>query len=82
MLREMLKRLELGGGGDILQEMAADVLAGRISLRSAVSASCYADVLEAGMVRFAQWYETQSSEEIARSVDDVAQLLNINAGLD
>ncbi|MEV4442311.1 hypothetical protein AB0K09_25545 [Streptomyces sp. NPDC049577] len=40
-----LRELAAGGAGDVLQEMARDILSGRLGLRAALRVGAYADAL-------------------------------------
>lgn len=44
-LRGSLQRLAQGGGGEVVQEMAKEVLAGRLGLRDAMRNSAYREAL-------------------------------------
>lgn len=43
-----LRRLEEGAGGPAMQELARDVLAGRVSLREAANSGAYAEAFRDG----------------------------------
>ncbi|MEV4739187.1 hypothetical protein [Streptomyces sp. NPDC049555] len=51
VVHDALRQLATGGAGDVLQEMAREVLAGRTGLREALQVGAYADAL---MERFVQ----------------------------
>ncbi|GAA2721068.1 MULTISPECIES: hypothetical protein [Streptomyces] len=51
VVHDALRQLAAGSAGDVLQEMAREVLAGRTGLREAVQVGAYADAL---LERFVQ----------------------------
>lgn len=61
LLRRSLQRLQEGAGGPELQEMARDVLAGRIGLRVAAAYDCYQPALRAEFERYRQWHHDTSA---------------------
>jgi hypothetical protein len=62
-VKEGLQRLSKGAGGQDLQEMAQELLAGRTSLRTVGSSSAYAAQLTAATAAFLQWRAELSPEE-------------------
>jgi hypothetical protein len=73
LLHESLKKLEQGAGGPDMQEMAADVLAGRIGLREAANSSAYAEAFRESMTRLQSWMEEVGPEEVDRMAAEAAQ---------
>lgn len=57
LLRASLGRLASGAAGELLQEMARDVLAGRIALRQALTSDAYGSDFVDGFTRFWERYE-------------------------
>ncbi|MDG4857179.1 hypothetical protein P8605_03250 [Streptomyces sp. T-3] len=63
-LRKALQKLaDSPSGNGALQEMAREVLAGRIGLREAVQVGAYSEALGEGMLRVQEAMDRQSSEE-------------------
>ncbi|MFJ4848759.1 MULTISPECIES: hypothetical protein [unclassified Streptomyces] len=66
VLREQLRRLAKGGAGDpVLQEMAAEVLAGRVGLREALRIPAYAEALGERVRAFRRTWAEMSPQERA-----------------
>lgn len=63
LLRKSLQQLAGGGAGEALQEMARDVLAGRIGLRQAVEVSAYGEALAERAQSFTDEWDEKSEEE-------------------
>lgn len=66
LVHESLKALERGAGGPAMQELARDVLAGRIGLREAANSSAYAEAFQESMARLRQWQDEVGPEEVNR----------------
>ncbi|MBB1245205.1 hypothetical protein GL263_16730 [Streptomyces durbertensis] len=63
LLRKSLETLAGGGAGPVLQEMARDVLAGRMGLRDAARSGAYAEAMVDGAQQFmAEWDEKSEAE--------------------
>lgn len=75
-LEGILRQLEAGVGGELLQEMARDVLAGRVGLREAVTSEAYRDVFESNMVKFLAWYDQLSMDQIDQLASAAESYLN------
>jgi hypothetical protein len=73
LLLESLKKLEDGAGGPVMQEMARDVLAGRIGLREAANSSAYADAFQESMRAFQRWADEVGPEELQRAAEGAEQ---------
>lgn len=63
VLRESLRHLATGAAGPALQEMANDVLDGRITLREAVRHDHYAAALTERLDAFTEWHDSLSPQE-------------------
>ncbi|MFG2135857.1 hypothetical protein [Streptomyces sp. NPDC048650] len=63
LLRKQLEGLAEGKGGDVLGEMAKEVLSGRIGLREAVTVGAYQEELAAGIGKFQQKWDEMSEAE-------------------
>jgi hypothetical protein len=82
VLRASLERLANGTGGELLQEMARDVLAGRLDLRQAALSDVYGSGLFDSFTNFWEHYERLSptdQEQLAQAAD--AQLADIRDGI-
>ncbi|MCK1794503.1 hypothetical protein MTQ01_00355 [Streptomyces sp. XM4193] len=62
-LRLTLEKLAEGGAGETTQEMAREVLSGRIGLRQAVTVPAYSEALVQGMQPFKEKWEELSDSE-------------------
>lgn len=58
-LRSALTRLAAGAGGPDLREMAAEVLAGRVTLRGAVLSGAYCEALRPAVEQLMQWTDAR-----------------------
>jgi hypothetical protein len=63
VLRESLRRLADGAGGAELQEMARDVVDGRVEFRTAMLSSAYSAAILEKARSFATWFDDLSSDE-------------------
>ena len=68
-LRDSLRTLAGGGAGAALQEMARDVLDGRIGLREAVRAPAYAEALGERVAEARRAWERIPAEERERQLE-------------
>lgn len=75
LLRRSLERLQNGAAGPALQEMARDVLAGRIGLRDATGYAYYQEALTAEATRYQQWRDQAGEAEVADAVRRARQTL-------
>lgn len=70
LLRKSLQQLAGGGAGDALQEMAREVLSGRVGLRDAVGVSAYGEALaECGQSFKDEWDEKSENEREAMAAE-------------
>lgn len=63
LLRKSLQQLAGGGAGEALQEMAREVLSGRVGLREAVQISAYGDALAERAQSFKDEWDEKSEQE-------------------
>jgi len=75
LLRDSLRALAGGSGGPALQEMARDVLAGRIGLRDAALSSYYGAELLPHAEKSVQRWQRLSDEERARLIASGAKAM-------
>lgn len=62
-LRKQLQQLAQGGAGGTLQEMAREVLSGRVGLREAMRVPAYAEALGERVRTFREAWERMTPEE-------------------
>lgn len=74
-LHGALQKLASGSAGDVLQEMARDVLTGRVGLRDAVRVGAYAEALGEGTRALRTAWQELPEEERARYVDEARRAL-------
>ncbi|MCF3104959.1 hypothetical protein IPZ58_25710 [Streptomyces roseoverticillatus] len=74
-LHSALQRLAGGCAGDVLQEMARDVLTGRVGLRDAVRVGAYAEALGEGTRALRTAWQALPEEERARRLDEARRAL-------
>lgn len=72
-LKVLLRRLRNGRGGTVLQEMARDVLAGRIDPRMAANSDVYGEELSQRAEGFVRWYENLTPGERERIAGQVSR---------
>ncbi|MFG2399087.1 hypothetical protein [Streptomyces lydicus] len=75
MLRKQLEVLADGKGGEVLAEMAREVLSGRIGLREAVQVGAYEEELVRNVGSFQQKWDEMSAEERAHAEKEGARFL-------
>ncbi len=75
VVHDALRELATGSAGDVLQEMARDVLAGRIGLREAVCVRAYADVLTERLETARAAWERVPPQERERQTAEARRLL-------
>ncbi|MEU4212026.1 hypothetical protein AB0F13_18800 [Streptomyces sp. NPDC026206] len=76
VVHKALQHLAAGGAGDVLQEMAREVLSGRVGLREAVRVGAYADALgEHAHVARRAW-EDMPEEQRERSLAEARRSLD------
>jgi hypothetical protein len=75
LLRKALQQLSDGGAGEALQEMAREVLSGRMGLRDAVSHSAYGEELIAKNASFREEWESMSEREREELAEQGHQLI-------
>ncbi|UQA95878.1 hypothetical protein [Streptomyces halobius] len=63
VLRKALEQLAGGGAGEALQEMAKEVLSGRIGLRDAVNVSAYSEAITENSQHFMREWEQLPEKE-------------------
>ncbi|MFE5870500.1 hypothetical protein ACFQ6V_17905 [Streptomyces roseifaciens] len=80
VLHGMLQRLAAGSGGDALQEMAREVLTGRIGLRDAVRVGTYAEALGEGVRALSAAWRALPEEERARYAEEARRTLDAPRG--
>lgn len=73
--KEALQHLADGVAGPTLAEMARDILAGRIDLRTVARSQAYADDLTDAIHRFQQWQERLTPDEREQLLDTAQRLL-------
>ncbi|MEU1814336.1 HMG-box domain-containing protein [Streptomyces roseifaciens] len=79
-LHGVLQRLAAGGAGGALQEMAREVLTGRIGLRDAVRVGTYAEALGEGVRALSEAWRALPEEERARYADEARRTLDAPRG--
>ncbi|MFT9475471.1 hypothetical protein [Streptomyces sp. 11-1-2] len=62
-LRKQLKELAGGGAGPVLQEMARELLSGRVGFREALRVPAYSEALGERIRKFHEAWERMSPEE-------------------
>ncbi|WP_310729172.1 hypothetical protein [Streptomyces sp. N2A] len=75
VLRKQLEALADGKGGDVLAEMAREVLSGRIGLREAVRVGAYEEELVQNVGKFQQKWDEMSAEERSQAEKEGARFL-------
>ncbi|MFJ6606824.1 hypothetical protein [Streptomyces lydicus] len=75
MLRKQLEVLADGKGGEVLAEMAREVLSGRIGLREAVQVGAYEEELVRNVGSFQQKWDEMSAEERAHAEKEGTRFL-------
>jgi flagellar biosynthesis component FlhA len=73
-VKDSLERLKNGAGGPELQEIARDLLEGRISLRDLTRTSVYSNVLMDQMQRHKEWQTdltAEQREQLEREVQEM-----------
>ncbi|QLE71591.1 hypothetical protein FGW37_08240 [Streptomyces rectiverticillatus] len=79
-LHGVLQRLAAGSAGGALQEMAREVLTGRIGLRDAVRVGTYAEALGEGTRALCAAWRALPEEERARYADEARRTLAAPGG--
>ncbi|WKU44347.1 hypothetical protein Q3V23_09770 [Streptomyces sp. VNUA116] len=74
-LHGALQKLASGSAGAVLQEMARDVLTGRVGLRDAVRVGAYAEALGEGTRALRAAWQALPEEERARRLDEARRAL-------
>lgn len=75
LVHEALGRLADGSGGDVLREMAREVLSGRVGLHQALSVGAYADVLGERVRAAQEDWERLPQDERERQLTEARHLL-------
>jgi hypothetical protein len=75
-LRKQLQQLAGGEAGSVLQEMAKEVLSGRIGLRDALRVSAYAEALGERVHTFREDWQRMSPEERNAQQDEARRFLD------
>ncbi|WP_432000023.1 hypothetical protein [Streptomyces sioyaensis] len=75
VLRKQLEVLADGKGGDVLGEMAKEVLSGRIGLREAVRVGAYEEELVRNVEKFQHSWDEMSEEERSNAEKEGAKFL-------
>ncbi|MEU9503122.1 hypothetical protein [Streptomyces sp. NPDC048196] len=75
VLRKQLEVLADGKGGDVLAEMAREVLSGRMGLREAVRVGAYEEELVQNVGKFQQRWDEMSAEERSQAEKEGARFL-------
>ncbi|MGW7573993.1 hypothetical protein [Streptomyces sp. NPDC054765] len=75
VLRKQLEVLADGKGGQVLAEMAREVLSGRIGLREAVQVGAYEEELVRNVGTFQQKWDEMSAEERAHAEKEGTKFL-------
>jgi hypothetical protein len=76
LLRKALQQLSDGGAGQALQEMAREVLSGRVGLREAVSQGAYGEELIDKTESFRRDWESMSDREREELTEQGQQLID------
>ncbi|TMU90720.1 hypothetical protein [Streptomyces sp. DASNCL29] len=63
LIKKQLEGLAAGKGGEVLKEMATDVLTGRIGLREAMQVPAYEEELVTNIDKFQRHWSDMSSED-------------------
>ncbi len=63
LLHMQLTELAQGKGGNILAEMAQEILTGRVDLREAIRTRGYEEEVVSGIEKFRNYWDSMSSEE-------------------
>jgi hypothetical protein len=75
-VRASLERLRGGAGSPQMQELARDVLDGRISLRQVARSDVYGDAFREQFRKVAEWRESIGEEEYERQVERARRQLD------
>ncbi|GAB7030636.1 hypothetical protein AB0G35_25035 [Streptomyces sp. NPDC021749] len=75
VLRKQLEALADGKGGDVLAEMAREVLSGRIGLRDAVRVGAYEEELVRNIDKFQHKWDEMSAEERSQAEKEGTRFL-------
>jgi hypothetical protein len=83
-LRLALTTLASGSAGPALQDLACDVLSGKVELRAALQSRAYEDTMSARVRAFSTWYrgltESQRDAEVERARQAMKNLPETLAG--
>ncbi|MET9412918.1 HMG-box domain-containing protein [Streptomyces klenkii] len=79
-LHGALERLADGSAGDVLQEMAREVLTGRVGLRDAVRVGAYAEALGEGTRALRAAWQALPEQERARYAEEARRTLAARGG--
>lgn len=74
--KEGIGRLRNGSGGDLLAEMARDLLDGRTSIREIGRSSAYAAPLSEQFTKYDDWFNGLKPEERERLMSEVNETLD------
>ncbi len=74
-LRKQLQQLNHGSAGEPLQEMAREILTGRVGVRQALRIPAYAEALGERVQRFRGKWEAMSAEERAELEENARRFL-------
>ncbi|GHF66561.1 hypothetical protein GCM10010218_55180 [Streptomyces mashuensis] len=70
IVHEALRHLAAGGAGEVLQEMAREVLSGRVGLREAVRVGAYAEALGERARAVGEVWRAMTPEERERRAEE------------
>lgn len=74
-LRKQLQQLAQGGAGAVLQEMAKEILSGRVGLREAMRVPAYAEALGERVRTYRESWERMTPEERERQLSEARRFL-------
>ncbi|MER5947729.1 hypothetical protein ABT127_16875 [Streptomyces sp. NPDC001904] len=77
LLRKQLETLAKGNSGEILAEMASEVLAGRIGLREAVRVTAYDEALTSAAGKFQEGWDSMTELERSEAEKEGARVLRL-----
>ncbi|MFZ3560234.1 hypothetical protein [Streptomyces sp. BH055] len=75
LLRKQLEKLAEGRSGNVLAEMASEVLAGRIGLREAVRVGAYDEALTSAAGKFQEGWDNMTESERSEAEKEGARIL-------
>ncbi|GAA2468169.1 hypothetical protein [Streptomyces macrosporus] len=76
-LRKQLQQLAQGGAGSVLQEMAREILSGRVGLSEAMRVPAYAEALGEKVRTFRESWERMTPEEREKQKSEARRFLEV-----